>query len=414
MAIDVHNLKNPESITIREYAEILHQFKGKTYVNEWGSYMGGPHFPRPVVCFNTAVTRDSIKHLVDALGDLNPLYRDREYAKTTKYGTLIAPPSWVFTIVYGHYPEFALPQFPALYCGDSIEWYLPVAEGDEIDWRTTFPTDIQVKETRQGGTTIFCKGTHEFVRHQGGIPLARQEFTICFVDMANASYNTAKSGSEVPEYTEEFIREIYEAQDNEKVWGKTPHYWEDVTVGETLPPVVRGPLSVSEVGAWIKAASQYYFCSDRLHRFIHDQTGWGIYHPKLKVWLNFHENIYDNWGVLAEQTGSYVPGGFGSQRCSWTMMLLSNWASDEGFVWKLNVRHIRKGGYHNVFWTRGTVTGKHQENGRCWVDIDLYIEDQTGEKVLTGDAKVLLPSREFGGVIYPSPQRAFGSLFSQS
>jgi acyl dehydratase len=42
---------------------------------------------------NTQITRDSIRHFGDAIGDLNPLYCDREYAKKTKYGCFIAPPA---------------------------------------------------------------------------------------------------------------------------------------------------------------------------------------------------------------------------------------------------------------------------------------------------------------------------------
>jgi hypothetical protein len=366
-----------------------------------------------MVCFNTAVSRDSIKHFVDALGDLNPLYRDREYAKKTKYGTLVAPPTIFFTIVYGHYPEFALPQFPTLYVGDTYEWFSPIAEGDEIDWRTTFPTDIQVKQTKKGGTTAFCYGTHEFVRHQGGIPLGKCEFRTVYLKMADAPWAQKKdnvSTAEIPEYTEEYIKKVYDAQDREVVWGAKPHYWEDVTVGEELAPVVRGPFTVSESAAWVKAASQYYFCSDRLHRFIHDTTGWGIWHPKLKVFLNFHENVFDSWGALAAQTDSYTPGGFGSQRTSWVAMMLTNWMGDEAFLWKLDTSHLRKGGYGNVFWTRGKVTSKHHEQDRYWVDLDCHMEDQTGETILKGSASVLLPSRE-GGVIYPSPQKAFGNFF---
>ena len=380
--------------TIRDYAEVLRSYKGTSHINEWSSYMGGPDFPRPMVCFNTAISKDSIKHVVDALGDLNPLYRDEEYAKNTKYGSLIAPPSWPFTIVYGHYPEFALPEYITLYCGDSFEWYAPAADGDKIDWKTIFPTEVTEKETKTGGTTIFCKGEHQFKRHQGGIPLCKQEFTTCYLEMKKTKYRTLESGSKVPEYTEEYIQKIYEAQDKEKVWGATPHYFEDVQIGEELAPVVRGPYSVMEAVTWIKAASQYYFCSNRLHRYIHDTTGWGYYDKDLKVWLNFHENTFDNYGIMAERTGSYAPGGLGSQRCAWAIMLLSNWASDEGHVWKLNVKHVRKGGYFNTFWTRGKVTDKHVENGRCWVDIEIETKDQKDEVVLKGTAQVMLPSRE--------------------
>jgi acyl dehydratase len=48
--------------------------------------MAGPKWTKPVVAFDTQVTRDSIKHFVDGIGDLNPIFRDKNYAKKTKYG----------------------------------------------------------------------------------------------------------------------------------------------------------------------------------------------------------------------------------------------------------------------------------------------------------------------------------------
>ena len=42
--------------------------------------------------WRTEVTRDAIYHLALAIGDLNPLYLDEDYAKKTRWGTLLAPP----------------------------------------------------------------------------------------------------------------------------------------------------------------------------------------------------------------------------------------------------------------------------------------------------------------------------------
>src|SRR5213592_1669078 len=51
----------------------------------------GQGFPgrRP---WRTEATRDAIYHLALAIGDLNPLYVDEDYAQNTRWGTLLAPP----------------------------------------------------------------------------------------------------------------------------------------------------------------------------------------------------------------------------------------------------------------------------------------------------------------------------------
>ena len=56
-------------MALEEYAELLQQAVGTVFRNEWSPGMHGPHFPRPLVGFNAQITRDSIRHLVDAIGD---------------------------------------------------------------------------------------------------------------------------------------------------------------------------------------------------------------------------------------------------------------------------------------------------------------------------------------------------------
>ena len=43
-------------------------------------------------------TRDNIRHYAHGIGDDNPLWCDPAYAAGTAYGTVIAPPSFVFAL----------------------------------------------------------------------------------------------------------------------------------------------------------------------------------------------------------------------------------------------------------------------------------------------------------------------------
>ena len=51
--------------------------------------------------FNEEATQGAIRRFVDGIGDPNPLYRDRAYGEKTRYGSIIAPPSWVFSVLAG-------------------------------------------------------------------------------------------------------------------------------------------------------------------------------------------------------------------------------------------------------------------------------------------------------------------------
>ena len=41
--------------------------------------------------FNEYASTDSIRHFVQGIGDVNPLWTNHEYARKTKYGEIIAP-----------------------------------------------------------------------------------------------------------------------------------------------------------------------------------------------------------------------------------------------------------------------------------------------------------------------------------
>ena len=71
---------------------------GKVIIPRVGEYPPQPE------CFygtilNEWVTTDVIRHFADAMGDSNPLWRNQEYARQTRWGGIIAPPTIGDTIV---------------------------------------------------------------------------------------------------------------------------------------------------------------------------------------------------------------------------------------------------------------------------------------------------------------------------
>lgn len=53
---------------------------------------------RPLTSHNHEVTPDGTRHFAYGYGDDNPLYIDPEYGKNTRWGTMIAPPNFPYTM----------------------------------------------------------------------------------------------------------------------------------------------------------------------------------------------------------------------------------------------------------------------------------------------------------------------------
>ena len=85
---------NPDvsySVTKEEVNQEIERWmaeKRKHIGEEWPLEVGKKWFGLK----NRLVTVDLIRNFCNTVGDLNPLYRDEAYARSTKYGGIIAPP----------------------------------------------------------------------------------------------------------------------------------------------------------------------------------------------------------------------------------------------------------------------------------------------------------------------------------
>ncbi len=81
-------------------------------------------------------TRDGIRHYAHGIGDDNPLWCDPAYATGTRWGDVIAPPSFLFAtsrIISGYVG--GLPGVHAMWAGADWTWHLPVRRNDAITAR---------------------------------------------------------------------------------------------------------------------------------------------------------------------------------------------------------------------------------------------------------------------------------------
>ncbi len=103
--------------------------------------------------------RASIRYFAQAVGDMNPLYWDEEYAKKTRYGGIIAPPTFVCeTMQYlvgevdetgGPARRFGLPIGTEIRGGHDYEFFRSVRPDDILTARWKVK-DVYEKKGRSG------------------------------------------------------------------------------------------------------------------------------------------------------------------------------------------------------------------------------------------------------------------------
>jgi acyl dehydratase len=137
-------------------------------------------------------------------------------------------------------------------------------------------------------------------------------------------------------------------------------YFEDVDVGAELPPLSKGPIQQIQLTRYAGAS--------------------GDFNP-------IHQD--DEFARAAGLGGVFAHGmlsmGFVAQA-------LTDWAG-AGTVRKLGVRFAGLVRLNDIVTCRGRVLGKSSKDDLHLVELEVWAENQRGEKVVTGKAALALPSR---------------------
>ena len=225
-------------------------------------------------------TRDNIRHYAHGIGDDNPLWCDPAYAAKTRYGGIVALPSFLFAtsrIVSGYVG--GLPGVHAMWAGADWTWHRPVLRNEEI--RTeSFLKDLVEHQTRFAGRAV-QQIYHVRFFNQHGDAVAEAD-SWCFRTNRDEAREKGTKYTETREkpplaYSEQQLAEIYRHYHEEAVRGATPRYWEDVSVGDALPVMVKGPMTVTGFIAYAQGWGGLYIRANKLAwRLVHAHPGLGI------------------------------------------------------------------------------------------------------------------------------------------
>lgn len=335
------------------------------------------------------ITEDLIRRYAIGIADMNPLYLDKEYARKTKYGNPICPPGIITDMEKANGATDGFPGCHAIWRESILEWEEPIFLGETIKG-ITYLRDVSLIPSQFAGGRAAKQDHETIVTNQSGTVKGRYKASWHRFERGSAK-KESKYKRELAHYSKEEIEKIREEYKREKRRGTLPLYWEEVTVGEEIPSILKGPTtqiskfafeSIFGPGGWYVGhhlAFELYEKHPGLP-FINEQ---GIPEPPLAI----------HWSNERSQKYLGLPGAYdaGYERINWIIQSIMNWMGDEGFLKRLVVRFPKFALLGDLTHCYGRVKGKKEEVGKGIVELEIWTQIQNGDITTQGEAKVILP-----------------------
>jgi acyl dehydratase len=348
---------------------------------------------RPEGPYLQDITIDTIRNFCNGVGDLNPLYRDSEYGRNSRYASLIASP--MFPMAYGWLgrTRWGLPGVHGFYAGNDWELFRNLRPGDRISAEERVVA-VDERQSEFSGRLVIQYVEANFVNQHDD--LVARVLGWCTRHERKAARDKGKyKDIKKHEYTQQEFEAIDKAvlEEEKNICGRNIRYWEDVEVGQELPPIARGPLSLMDTMGFLVGCGRGHTHGVLLkgavrhpgHFFRNPEAGGGVEYTG----IGHHRES------AAKEVG--VPGtyDYGPQRSAWVATLVTNWMGDAGFLKRIKTELRRFNTMGDTTWCKGKIVKKYLQDGYALVDIDVWAENQRGEKTVTnGAATVVLPSKD--------------------
>ncbi len=366
-----------------------------------------PHYNKPGV--------DAFRHVAVAYGDDNPLWSDERYAADTRWRGVIAPPPLVggdSLVGVDEVPEVAeehrelmrgdpLRGVHAFYSASAREWWAPLRPEVAVTRRNALvgvlekPSEFAERAVHEWTAQVF--------RETDGPILSAQYRLMIRTERTKAREHKKYDAIELRPYSDDEIEAIDAQYASEQRRGAEARYWEDVQVGDTVGPMVKGPLTITDIVCWhvgmgmglygVKPLRLAYKNRARIPRFFHRDE---MNVPDVMQRVHWDPEF-------ARRSGNPTTFDYGRMRETWLIHLCTDWMGDEGWLWKLDCEFRKFNYVGDTQWLSGTVTSRYLASGCPAVDVELQAVNQRGELTTPGHATILLPSREMGPVQLPEP-----------
>ena len=366
--------------------------------------------------WNTSLNADAVRRWSECMGDLNPLYNDEEYARATRWGEVVAPPGFEWSMGIERNPKMdeqfaketrsALRGVQLFHSGAEYFYYRPFTEGVKI-YKSEVVGSVEEKTSRFGGKSVIVDNVTNWWDDQDRTYVTSHRW---FVHTERKPVKSDEDGAEKKEkklvalgsYSDEDLAKIEAAYDAEYIRGADTLWYEDVEVGGELPTMVKGPLTVTDMINFHMGAGWTTY-GNPPYRMAHENR------KRLRGFYTKNEfGAWDtlqriHWDIeLAHKVGVQSSYDIGPMRFTWVCHYLTNYAGDDAFIQRIRYE-LRNFNYiGDTSWLSGSITGKRidPELGPL-IEVAVKSVNQRGEENITATATILVASREHGPAKLP-------------
>ena len=335
---------------------------------------------------------DSITIFSNGIGDLNPLYRDQEYSRWTRFGGLIAHPCFPWTHHWPGRSYWGLPGVHGFGVAIDCEYFRNVRPGDRISiWNKVI--DIHEKPSKFSGKMAMQYLESTYINQRDEILCRALGMTARHERKASrdtGKYKEVKTHVYTPEERSRIDEMVL--TEHERIRGQNTRHWEDVKVGDSIDEIARGPLSSSDTMAFVIASGRgaahgvllRHAAKHPKHYIRNKKTGGGIEYTG----IGHHREDF------AKEVG--VPGMYDylPQRACWFATAITNWMGDDAVLKRLRMEARLFNCQGDTTFITGKIVKKYVKDRCALVDVEMKGINQRGDLSSPGFATVILPSKD--------------------
>jgi acyl dehydratase len=358
--------------------------------------------------FNEEATRLAVAKFADGIGDINPLWTDREHATRSPYRAPVAPPTFVLGCFSGI--QFGWPGLGSFHSSTRIRFHRPVYWQDAITPSCTYVGFDGPKASTFAERIVIDHFANRYANQFGEL-VAEVDWDVINYERGTARGRTNGAGRgrrpKLPHpWTEEELAAVEARVRSEEPRGRRARFFESVAVGDELGALTKGPIGLTDEIAFVAgggAPIPRLAAHAAALRAYARHPEWSFRDPRTGAQEPIYSVHYNRQAANAMGVAYQYDVGF--QRQCWHVQHLTHWCSDFGWVKEVEAEYRRFVYLSDVVTLSGTVTAKRvDEDGEHVVDIETRAINQRGENVMPGRAVVALPSRD--AFVSPAGRRA--------